>query len=137
MRASQETLRRFLSPQQYTALIRHEDPLLNPDTWFRHLTSESTDAKSECAFLKELDLQNPQVTALVTVVLADVPKGRAKRRRDEFATARDDAWFPPNPLTGYRSIKGWVETIALLQTRTRVFAHKAEHSTWPSQERWD
>ncbi len=50
MRASQETLRRFLSPQEYTALIRNGTSVQNvdkPGTWFIHLTGESTDAKSE------------------------------------------------------------------------------------------
>lgn len=99
MRASQETLRRFLSPQEYTALTRNEISLPHPGTWFRHLTSESTDAKSECAFLKDLNIQDPQITALVTVVLAEVPKVRAKR-------SRDDAWFPSKTVDGTEINKG-------------------------------
>ena len=109
MRASQETLRRFLSPHEYTALTRNEISLPHPGAWFRHLTSESTDAKSECAFLKDLNIQDPQITAL--------------------------PGSPQKQSTGQRSIKGCVETIALLQTKTRVFAHKAEHFTWPSRVR--
>ncbi|KAL0044218.1 hypothetical protein WJX82_004872 [Trebouxia sp. C0006] len=96
MRASQETLRRFLSPQEYTALMRNGSTLPDLDkagTWFRHLDAK-TDAKSECAFLKDLNKQDPQITALVTVVLAEVQSCRAKRRRDEPATACEDAWFP-------------------------------------------
>ena len=100
MPASQETLRRFLSPQEYTALTRNEISLPHPGTWFRHLTSESTDPKSECAFLKDLNIQDPQITALVTVVLAEVANGRTKRCRDEVATARDDAWFPSKSVDG-------------------------------------
>ena len=109
MRASQETLRRFLSPQQYTALIRSENSLPDLDeagTWFRHLINESTDAKSECAFLKDLNKQDPQITALVTVVLAEVQRCRAKRRRNEPATACDDAWFPSKNSHGTEINKG-------------------------------
>lgn len=75
-------------------------------TWFRRLIDESTDAKSECAFLKDLNKQDPQITALVTVVLAEVQKCRAKRRRNEPATACDDAWFPSKNSHGTEINKG-------------------------------
>jgi hypothetical protein len=53
-----------------------------------------------------LNKQDPQITALVTLVLAEVQKGRAKRRRDESATACDGAWFPPKTIHGTEINKG-------------------------------